>query len=240
MKRYNILDDIRGFAVINMVLYHFLWDVVYLGGIAIDWYSALPGYIWQQGICWAFILLSGFCWSLGRHRLRRGLIVFVCGAVVTIVTVLVMPKNCIVFGILTMLGSCMLLMIPLEKLLRHCKCEIGLVVSGLLFAAARNIYNGSLWLGKIELPEWLYRNYFTAFLGFPQKEFFSTDYFPLLPWIFLFIAGYFLYRIFEKYKLLGILEHRGLRPLEWIGCHALGIYLVHQPILSICFIGGLT
>ena len=238
MKRYYILDDIRGLAVISMVLYHFLWDVVYLGGRAIDWYSALPGCIWQQSICWTFILLSGFCWSLGRHRLKRGLIVFVGGAVVTIVTLIIMPENRIVFGILTLLGSCTLLMIPLEKLLRHCSCEIGLAVSGLLFAAAKNIYYGSLWLGKIKLPKELYRDFFTAFFGFPNRSFFSADYFPLLPWLFLFIAGYFLYRIFEKYRLLRLLEHRGLSSLEWIGRHALEIYLIHQPILALFFMNG--
>ena len=43
------------------------------------------------------------------------------------------------------------------------------------------------WLGfegalVAKVPRILYRNYFTAALGFPQPGFFSTDYFSLLPW----------------------------------------------------------
>ena len=44
---------------------------------------------------------------------------FGCGWVVTLVTVLFMPEEQIWFGVLTLIGSCMLLMVPLEKLLRH-------------------------------------------------------------------------------------------------------------------------
>lgn len=238
MKRYFILDDIRGLAVISMVLYHFMWDLVYMGGVGVSWYSSLPGQIWQQSICWTFILVSGFCWSLGKRRLKRGLIVFAGGAAVTFVTVFVMPEARIVFGILTLIGSCMLLMIPLEKLLRHCGCEVGFVISGLLFAATKSLFYRTLWFGTITLPERMYRNYFTAFLGFPPEGFYSGDYFPLMPWLFLFVAGYFLYRIFEKYGLLRILEHNGSVRLEWIGRHAFEIYLLHQPLMALFFMNG--
>ena len=238
MKRYRILDDIRGLAVISMVIFHFMWDLVYMGGVEIGWYGALPGHIWQQSICWTFILISGFCWSLGSKRLRRGLTVFIGGAVVTLATALVMPQARIIYGTLTLLGSSMLLMIPLEKLLRYINCEIGFIVSGLLFAATKKLMYGTLWFGKVELPSWLYRNYFTAFLGFPHEGFYSGDYFPLMPWLFLFVTGYFLYRIFEKYNLLQFLAHKGFEPLEWIGRHALEIYMVHQPILALFFLNG--
>lgn len=47
---------------------------------------------------------------------------FGCGWVVTLVTVLFMPEEQIWFGVLTLIGSCMLLMVPLEKLLRARTC----------------------------------------------------------------------------------------------------------------------
>ena len=40
---------------------------------------------------------------------------FGCGWVVTLVTVLFMPEEQIWFGVLTLIGSCMLLMVPLEN-----------------------------------------------------------------------------------------------------------------------------
>ena len=39
---------------------------------------------------------------------------------------------------------------------------------------------------RLALPQALYASYTTAYLGFMPKSFFSTDYFPLLPWLFLF------------------------------------------------------
>ena len=44
------------------------------------------------------------------------------------------------------------------------------------------------------LPQSLYANYFTAFFGFYPDWFYSTDYFGLLPWLFLFWAGYYLHK----------------------------------------------
>ena len=45
-----------------------------------DRYYGLPGHLWQQTICWVFILLSGFCVQLGHHTMRRGAQVFGAGA----------------------------------------------------------------------------------------------------------------------------------------------------------------
>ena len=41
-----------------------------------------------------------------------------------------------------------------------------------------------------------------AYIGFPQAGFSSTDYFPLLPWIFLFATGYFLYSFLQEKGLI--------------------------------------
>ena len=54
-------DVLRGLTVVSMVLFHGMWDAVFLFGLRAPWYTALPGYLWQQSICWTFILLSGFC-----------------------------------------------------------------------------------------------------------------------------------------------------------------------------------
>ena len=216
MKRYYILDDIRGIAVISMVLYHLMWDLVYMGGLDIGWYMGLPGLLWQRSICLTFILLSGFCWQLGRHRLRRGLIVFAGGAAVSLATLAVMPENRVLFGILTLLGCSMLIMIPLDRLLCRCPAPAGLIVSGALFAATQNVWMGDMLFGLIKLPETLYRNLLTAWLGFPSDGFFSADYYPMIPWLFLFMAGYFLYGVFQNRDWLRLLERKGSDRLEWL------------------------
>lgn len=232
--RHKLLDSLRGLTLLSMALYHGAWDLVYLFGVRWSWYRAFPGFVWQQSICWSFILLSGFCWPLGRHPLKRGLIVFGAGALVSAVTLLAMPEQRILLGILTFLGSAMLLMIPLEKPLRRVPALPGLVGAGLLFALTYRLPDGLLGIGRwaIPLPGALYRGYGAAFLGFPPDNFFSTDYFPLLPWLFLFAAGYFLCRLLMKPdRQLPAAFTKGIRPLSFLGRHSLLLYLGHQPLI---------
>ena len=234
-KRLHFLDALRGFLMINMIAYHGMWNLVYLFGVKAQWYSGTTKYLWQQFICWSFILLSGFCWNFSRNHLKRGMLVFGGGAIVSLVTCLLMPENRILFGVLTCIGSCMLLLIPLEKLLKKLPSGLGLALSFGLFFLLRNCPKGSLGFEKLvlcDLPATFYRNNLTAYLGFPQPGFFSTDYFSVIPWIFLFVAGYFLHRVLEDQNLNEKLFAKGNVPvLNWIGRHSLIVYLLHQPIL---------
>ena len=204
--RYALLDELRGLDLISMMLYHGCWDLVNLFGIQADWYYGLPGHLWQQSICWVFILLSGFCVQLGHHTLRRGAQVFGAGALVTAVTLLFMPEDRVIFGVLTLLGSAMLLTGLLEKPLRRIPPVAGFAISA------------------------VYANYVTAYFGFYPWWFYSTDYFALLPWLFLFWAGYFLYGIVGRQRMEP-LRRSVCPPLGWLGRHSLLLYLLHQPVI---------
>lgn len=234
-NRLELLDAIRGITIISMIIFHTLWDLVYIYNIDIDWYKGSYGYLWQQGICWTFILLSGFCFSLGKNPLRRGVLVSLGGIAVTLATLIFMPENRVVFGILTLIGACMLIMVPLKNLLNRVNCFLGFIISFALFIIFRNVNSGYLGFEKLQffkLPLFLYRNYFTAFLGFTPRSFYSGDYFSLFPWLFLFITGFFIYKICEKYSLAERLFSRGkIAPINFIGRHSLIIYLLHQPII---------
>lgn len=240
--RYEYLDVIRGITLVSMIFYHGVWDVVYIADYQWEWFRGNIAYVWQQSICWTFILLSGFCWSMGRRKLKRGLLVFSAGALVSIVTVLLIPQQRVVFGVLTLLGVSMLLMIPLDKLFCRVHAVMGLVLSLILFFVTRNINRGTLGFEKIELlslPESWYNNgYFLTFLGVMDKGFYSTDYFSLVPWFFLFVTGYFLYQLANKMMLLERFAQGRLAklpeifaPFKFMGRHSLIIYLLHQPLI---------
>lgn len=237
-KRYELLDSIRGVALLNMIIYHGIWDLVYLFGFDWKWYRSEGAYIWQQGICWVFIFLSGFCWALGKQQLKRGIQVCFAGILISIATLLFMPENRVMFGILTMLGSCMLLWVPLDKILKKIMPGAGAIGSMFLFLAVKNINMGYIgfegWI-FLKLPESWYQNLVTAYLGFPSGAFQSTDYFSLFPWVFLFGAGYFLYRYVEEKNMLKLLEKERLPLAKVLGRHSLWIYMIHQPALFLCF-----
>ncbi len=241
-KRYEKLDGIRGIALLNMIAYHTVWDLVYLYQTDWSWYKSEGAYVWQQGICWTFIFLSGFCWSLGSRAWKRGITVFLGGAVITLATLITMPQNRVVFGVLTLTGSCMLLMNVLDRWLHRLPAALGMAVSGLLFFLTKNINAGYLGFEKwnfIRIPEVLYRDIFSTYLGFPHKGFYSADYFSLLPWGFLFMAGYFTYRFLCGKRIMRFFEKSALLPAEWLGKHSFEIYMIHQPaiyaILEILF-----
>lgn len=132
-SRYALLDELRGLDLISMMLFHVCWDLVFLFDMNMGWYVGTPGRLWQQSICWVFILLSGFCVPLGRHTLRRGTVVFGAGAVVTLATLVFMPEGRVIFGVLTFLGTAMLLTGVLEPVLKRTPaacgtCSVGGVV----------------------------------------------------------------------------------------------------------------
>ncbi|MCD8363055.1 MAG: DUF1624 domain-containing protein [Lachnospiraceae bacterium] len=237
-ERLPFLDALRGLTIISMVAYHGMYDLVELYGVHAEWYWETPGYVWQQSICWTFILLSGFCWSLGSRPLRRGLLVSVCGLVVTAVTGVFMPSELIIFGILTFTGAAMLVLIPLSGLLEKIPAGWGLAASALLFFLTRNVNTGywgfeQITLGRV--PDGLYRNLITTFLGFQAPGFYSSDYFSLFPWLFLYLCGYFLYRLLgSRRSVLHLLRRRG-GFLETIGRHSLPIYMLHQIVLMAVF-----
>ena len=266
--RVLIPDIVRGVTVVSMVLFHGMWDAVFLHGLSSPWYSALPGYVWQQSICWSFLLVSGYCFRFDRKPAVRGAVIFGCGALISLVTVLFLPEEQILFGVLTLIGSSILLTAGLDGILRKAgfpgtvgghgsgcagKCSkngrkyaVLLLCAFALFLLTRNVNEGTLGFEGASfgrLPASWYRNLFTAYLGFPPPSFWSTDYFSLIPWYFLYLTGYFLSfvcpadRLREaERKLFPDTEPPVfLRPVLWIGRHAFLIYLLHQPVLFLLF-----
>lgn len=233
-KRYNCLDLIRGAAIVNMIIYHALWDLVYLCDAYIPWYESLGTYIWQQAICWTFILVSGFSFCLGKKSLKRGILVTLMGVIISVVTSVLIPEEKILFGILTLIGSCMIIFSFLDKHLQKSKPLIGLTVSIIAFVLFRNINDGYVGFEKwnlVKLPDFLYANIFSTYLGFPKSGFESSDYFSLFPWIFLFSVGYYLFKICKMKNWLRYFEQSRIKWLEKMGKHSLGIYMLHQPII---------
>lgn len=233
-SRLTVLDWLRGGNLIVMMVYHAMWDLVYIFRVDIPWYRTQAGFLWQQSICWTFIVLSGFCFRLGRRPLKRGLLVLAASAVISAVSIAAMPQSAIRFGVLTLIGSCMLLMIPLDRLLKRVDPYAGIAVSFLLFGLSRYAARGSLGFFRARLwtlPEGLCRNSLTAYLGFPGADFSSSDYFPLIPWLFLYLCGYFLQDIFRRRNWLHCLQKPRIPALEWVGRNSLLLYMLHQPVI---------
>lgn len=239
--RYDLIDTVRGIAIISMVIFHFCYDVFMVYGRDPSWYSQPAVHIWQQSICWTFILVSGFVWSWGRSgNLKRGIMLNVWGLVISGVTVLAMPAEAVWFGILNCIGCAVLLMIPMEPVLRRIPAAIGLVAAFALFVMFKDVQLGYLGVPgvfRLDLPDWLYDCRALTPFGFPFPGFRSSDYFPILPWLFLYICGYFLNRLVMAIRPLQSVARHGLAPLSTVGRYSIWIYLIHQPVcMLICML----
>lgn len=231
--RAGFLDEWRGVALICMLLYHTFYDLYAIFGVPLPLFSS-PFYILlQRFIGYSFIVISGISCAYSRSNLRRGIIVFALALGMTIVTLLAMPEQRILFGVLHFLGLSMILAAVLHPLLERIPTWAGIAGSLLLFAATSRISWGRLGIGtfSVGLPSFLYRTNLLFPLGFHNASFFSSDYYPLLPWFFLFLAGVFWGRIWRAGKCPGFVYQTHIPPLAAVGRRTILIYVVHQPVI---------
>lgn len=232
--RFHILDLLRGFLFLNMAAYHFLYDWVFLFGQHCTFMYSQQAYLWQQLICSGFILLAGCCCTLSHRPAKHGLQILCCGLLITAVTALAMPQERILFGILHFTGLAYLLTALLRPVFRTLPAWPMLLLSALLFVVTKGIYYGYLGIlhhALWQLPAQCYQSAWLFPLGLPNADFFSGDYFPLIPWYFLFAVGYWGGPLLLRSKLFASIQHWRLPVLNWMGRHTLVLYLLHQPVI---------
>lgn len=230
-KRIWELDAFRGICILGMVLVHFVYDLVELYGIWVWRYPAWFSFAKDWGGI-LFLLISGISATLGSRSVRRGLIIFACGMIVTAVTFGMYKLEfatvdiIIYFGVLQCLGCCMILWPVFKKLPWWILAPLGAVIVALGAWADAQPGLETMWL----MP-----------LGLPWEGFSSSDYFPLLPNLGYFLLGAVLGRTVyrKKVTLLPAVDPNFflIRGLRFCGRHSLWIYLLHQPVLAgICML----
>lgn len=229
-KRIWELDAFRGLCLIGMIGVHLVYDLTVLYKI-VTWQPPDIFVFVQRWGGLLFLLLSGICVTLGSRSVRRGIIVFVAGLIVSGVTYGMYRfgfsgKSIVIyFGVLHCLGVCMLLWGCFHKLPWW-----ALALFGLAFTAL-GLYFRTL---TVENP-WLFP------LGLTTQTFVTSDYFPILPNFGYFLLGAVLGKTLYRRKetlLPGVNPKNPiLRFLQWMGRQSLWIYLLHQPILNgICML----
>ncbi len=229
-KRIWELDALRGLCVLGMVVIHFIYDLKDTYRI-ISWEAPAVYQFVQDWGGVLFLLISGISITLGKHHIKRGLVVFCAGLLVSAVTYGMYRygfsrRIIIYFGVLHCLGVCMLLWGIFRRLPTWALLASGLMLVG-----------GGFWLDAlppVDFP-WLMP------LGLVYHGFTSADYFPLLPHFGFFLVGAFLGRTLyrDKTTLLPKVRDSALpiRFLSFCGRQSLWIYLLHQPILTgICWL----
>lgn len=233
-RRVHLIDEIRGLSIILMVFYHAFFMLGYFFEIEFLAKAQVFFEPLQPVFACLFIFISGISSNLSRSNFKRGIRLLGIALGFTLVTAVILPRFDITgaeiyFGVLHLLSVSMLLYALVRPLVSKIPTTVGMVVSLALFAMTYTVQSGSfLWL---DLPDKLYELGFLAPFGFPGDSFYSADYFPLLPFLFMFFAGTFFGRLAAAEKLPGWWYVSRCRPLAVIGGKTLIIYILHWPII---------
>ena len=220
-KRIELIDTWRGLAVFLMVIHHFFYDLCAFAG-APWWLFTNPVFdLLHYVFAGSFIFLSGVSSRFSRSNLKRGAICFGIAMVMTVVTTFMgMPIR---FGVLHLLGTCMLIYgvagKALDNLIPHIFQPVIYAILGIISALALRIDIGEAAL-------------FLFPFGWTYPGFSSSDWFPLFPWMFVFLVGTAAGWYIAEGKAPGwFYDWKGVPALSWLGKRALIVYVIHQPVL---------
>jgi len=219
------IDFLRGVSIILVIGYHLLFDLGEFVGLPkfLGWSTNLSTVAWtiaQHFFAGMFVLLSGTSSTLTRSNIRRGLRLLAVSFLVTAATYLFDPASAIFFGILQCLAVSMLLYGAAFKKAPAAVCALcGAAVLGL-----------SAFLPVVKRALAVRTDWLIPF-GLTSPSFSSYDYFPLVPWLGVFLIGAALGKSVYA-KKTGLLPWR--MPANFVnfaGRHSLIIYILHQPLI---------
>ncbi len=218
MKQQRIweLDAIRGLCILLVIGLHLMFDLQ----LPLLQHPAMV--IFNAAVGISFVVLSGLCVTLGKRPVRRGLQVFGCAIVITLVTWFMAklgflhPTLIIRFGVLHLLGISMVLWPMFRKL-----------PTWLLAVLGASILALGYWFKTVTVTAgWLFP------LGLMAPGFSSGDYFPLAPFLGWFLLGAVLGRkIYPEKRSLIPKFSENFTFFSFLGRHSLLLYLLHQPII---------
>lgn len=232
-KRIHFIDEVRGFCVLCMVFFHAMYTMGFMFGLSTAQKMFRFFSFISPAFAFAFIMMCGISSTLSRSNFKRSLPILGAATAVTLVSLFITPDAPIVFGILHLLGVCVLIYSFLGKLFAKIHPVLGLSVSALLFFISYNVPNGYLGfdeLFKVSLPHALYQNDCLSFLGFIKPDTAYSDYFPLLPWFFAFFTGVFTGTLL-KGRYPKFMYKQRVKFFTLLGTNAFIIYVIHQPII---------
>lgn len=225
-SRYQLIDVLRGVAIVLMVMYHFCYDLEYFRLASFDfshdpfWLNlrTLIVSLFLSLVGVSLVLASERGLNLRRYFKRLGLLVLFALAI-TITSYYMFPGRTIVFGILHLIAfasvaGLLFIRWPWLSLL----VGVGLIGLNLVFEHRFFDQPATHWLGLMTRR--------------PATE----DYVPVVPWFGVVLMGIFLGHQLQRRPGWEVIRtfHTSAaagRGLALAGRHSLLIYMLHQPVL---------
>ena len=224
--RLPLIDALRGLAVAQMIVYHFIYDLKYFGWVQLAMTRDQPWVGWRTAIVTQFLLLVGVSLVLRATRrpgerefLRRWTQVAAAAALVSAGSWLLFGPRFIWFGILHFIAAALVigrLLLPLGT---------GCIALGLAAIAV-----------GLGFKHEFFGTMATGIVGFAPQKPRTEDYVPLFPWIGVVLVGIGAASLWQRHGFaiapaLQWLNAAPPRLLVLLGTWALTVYLAHQPVL---------
>jgi len=227
--RYELLDVLRGSAILMMFSFHFSFDLNYFHYIRTDFYHNPFWLNYRILIVSTFLSVMGMSLYVAHHRglqmqkyLRRLLWLVICALLITVATRYWAGNRFIYFGILHFIAAASVLALPFVRLYwTNLVLGVGIIL----------ISN----FVSLEFMNPRYLNWIGLMQGKPLTE----DYVPLFPWFGVVLLGIFFARWAQgegNFPPFSQWRSRlaAFRVLRFGGRHSLLIYMLHQPVFIAC------
>lgn len=231
--RYDVVDALRGTAMVWMTVFHFCFDLSYMGWWKQD-FLADPFWTLQRvGIVSLFLFCAGLGQSIAHVQGqswsrfgRRWLQIALAAALVSLGSWWMFPRSYIHFGVLHGIAV-MLVVVRLTAGWGRWLWPAGALALAMPWLAQWWLFGGgAAWADAMNgrALNWL---------GLVTRKPFTEDYVPVFPWLGVMWWGMASGRWLQArhaHRLGCALPGLG-RALAWLGRWSLSYYLLHQPVM---------
>ncbi len=224
--RYSSLDFLRWLAVIGMIFFHanYLFENVFFRDVLP--FSDNFWFFLGRGVAVMFITIAWVSWFLSDTRwfqihwfIKRTLTLGVIALLISFITFLFIPEQRILWWII------------------HFFTLISLISPFFRYIAKYTLY---IWVATLLIgyyfPIILPEIFLFIPFGWIPNNFYSADYYPLIPWVGYYLIGYGFARYLWDRLSLDILKWNIPRSLYWmviVGKNVLLVYTLHVPVIYI-------
>ncbi|MDO5044506.1 MAG: heparan-alpha-glucosaminide N-acetyltransferase [Coriobacteriia bacterium] len=233
-QRIHLIDEIRGLVLISMIFFHAAYDVRYIFQEGFEWFSGPLQLYWQYSIGWTFVFIAGMATQFSRNSLKRFIQLALVALLISVVTYIASVDAMVKFGVIHLLASCALIYMLFGTMLKKFPALPGALLCFVLFLLTLPTQSGYLqvFFGvQPALPDILYNSPYLFWLGFPHPGYVDADYYPMIPYVFLYLSGMYTCLHFKQKGFPQVMKELHLPILAKIGTHTLPIYLLHQVVL---------